>query len=324
VERHLGKIFSQIIGSLEIEEAFQKRGRPYFYSTRSIIKGFLIMVGYRLTSIRSLARFLEKHPELREICQFRQGKSPSYRTFLRRFGLLDHWVFEWCRILITFLIEAKLLNLKILVIDGTPSRADGALPKGGKKFKKSDPEAGFGYTNKGKLCFFGYKTIILATSEPLIVPLSWKVIPANHQEVNELIPLTSKAAWLFEKGKHYEMVADSGFDAQLNYDWLKGLGIRLTCPLNLRGKKDISLSKERLRRLRFYQSKLGQGFFKRRDDIERLNNHLKDLFLIDPFPIRRLKRINTYLNLVMLLYLAGLYYNFTTQRPLKEIKSLIA
>ena len=62
----------------------------------------------------------------------------------------------------------------------------------------------------------------------------------------------------------------------------------------------------------------------RRTDIERLNGHLKELFLIDPLPIKRLKNVNTYLNLVMLSYLVCVYYNFTSQRPLREIKSLIA
>jgi hypothetical protein len=54
---HLGKIFSEIIGNLDLNEVFKKAGRPYFYSTKSIIKAFLIMVAWRLTSVRSLARF---------------------------------------------------------------------------------------------------------------------------------------------------------------------------------------------------------------------------------------------------------------------------
>ena len=84
------------------------------------------------------------------------------------------------------------------------------------------------------------------------------------------------------------------------------------------------LKGERLKRQRFYQSKLGQKLYQRREDIERLNSHLKEIFLIDPFPVKGLKNVNTYLSLVMLLYLAGIYYNYTSGRKLKEIKSLIA
>lgn len=279
------------------------------------------MVAYHLTSVRSLARFLEKHPEIAQSCQFKDDKVPSYRTLCRRFGYLDNWILQWCRAIITFLVDSKILKLKILVIDGTPCKSKCRKPrKLGAKTTKSDPEARFGYQKWGKECFFGYKSMILATSEPLIIPLSWQVIPANQQEVNYLIPIVSKTTWLLEKDKDYELMADSGFDAGYNYDWCRQLNIRFTCPLNMANK----LKGERLKRWRFYQSQIGQKLSQRRPDIDRLNGHLKDLFLIDPFPVRRLKNVNTYLNLVMLLYLAGVYYNFTQGRKLREIKSLIA
>lgn len=239
---------------------------------------------------------------------------------MRRFGLLDNWIVEWCRIIITFLIDSGILKPEILIIDGTPCQSKCKKPKGDKMKKPSDPEAAFGCTNWGKDWFFGYKSIILATSEPLIVPLSWQVIPANQQEVQYLIPVVSKATWLLEKGKDYELVGDSSFDSQSNYQWCQELNIRFTCPLN----QSNPLKGERLKREKFYQSKLGQKLYQRRDDIERLNSHLKDIFLIDPFTVKGLKNVNTYLNLVMLLYLAGIYYNYISGRKLKEIKSLIA
>lgn len=318
---HLSKIFSKIISNLDLDEIFKKAGRPYIYSTKSIIKAFLIMVAHHLTSVRSLSRFLIEYPEIAQICQFKNNQVPSYRTFCRRFGCLDNWILQWCRIIITYLIDAKILKLKILIIDGTPCKSKCKKPKKfGAKTVKSDPEARFGYQKWGKECFFGYKSIILSTSEPLIVPLAWQVIPANQQEVNHLIPLVSKATWLLEENKKYELIADSGFDAGYNYDWCKQLNIRLTCPLNMANR----LKGERLKRWKFYKSKLGQKLYQRRTDIERLNGHLKDLFPIDPFPVRRLKNVNTYLNLVMLLYLAGVYHNFTNGRGLREIKSLFA
>lgn len=120
--------------------------------------------------------------------------------------------------------------------------------------KASDPRAAFGCTNHGKDWFFGYKSIILATSEPLIIPLAWQVIPVNQQG-------------------------------------------------------------QRIKRQKFYKSKLGQSLYQRRKNIERLNNHLKDLFLIDPFTVKRLRNANTYLNLVILLYLAGVYHNYSHHIP---------
>lgn len=306
---------------MEIEEVFNKQGRPHTYSTKSIIKAFLIMVAYRLTSVRSLARFLFEHPEITGNCQFPNKRVPSYRTFCRRFGCLDNWILQWCKIIITFLIDSGILKLKILIIDGTPCKSKCRKPrKLGAKSVKSDPEAMFGFIKWGKESFFGYKSVILASSEPLIIPLAWQVIPANQQEVNHLITVLSKAAWLLEEDRKYELIADSGFDAGYNYDWCEKINIRFTCPLN-QGNK---IKGKRLKRQKFYKSKLGQKFYQRRTDIERLNSHLKDLFLIDPFPVRRLKNVNTFFNLTMLCYLAGVYYNFTNGRGLREIKSLIA
>jgi len=279
------------------------------------------MAAYRLTSVRSLARFLSEHSEVAKVCQFKNNKIPSYRTLCRRLGCLDNWILQWCRMIVTYLVDSKILKLKILIIDGTPCKSKCRKPKEkGARTTKSDPEARFGYQRWGKECFFGYKSMILCSAEPLIIPLSWQVIPANLQEVNHLIPIVSKTIWLLEKDRNYELIADSGFDAQYNYEWSKALNIRLTCPLNMRNKP----KGERLKRWKFYKSKLGQKIYQRRTDIERLNGHLKDLFLIDPFPVRRLKNVNTYLNLVMLCYLVGVYYNFTNKRNLREIKSLIA
>lgn len=284
------------------------------------------MVAWRLTSVRSLARFLADQPAIAKACGFKKGKVPSYRTLCRRFPLLNSQVREWSQTILGSLIEKlKALKLKILIFDGTPCRSKCKKPKDfGARTRKSDPEARFGcYSLNGKKeWFFGYKSLIIASSEPLIVPLAWQVIPANLQEIDHFIPLVSEINWLLEKGKRYELVADSGIDSKANYDFAKKLNIRLTCPLNKRAGKLIR--GQRLKRQNFYQSRLGQKLFKRRSDIERLNSQIKDLFLIDPFPVKGIKNINTYLSLVMLFYLASVYFNFKNQRNLREIKSIIA
>jgi len=81
------------------------------------------MVPYRLTSVRSLALFLLEHPEIASVCQFKDNRIPSYRILCRRFGCLDNWILQWCRIIITFLIDSKILKPKILIIDGTPCKS---------------------------------------------------------------------------------------------------------------------------------------------------------------------------------------------------------
>jgi len=326
---HLSKIFAEIIGNLEINEAFNKPGRPYVYSTKSIIKAFLIMAAYRLTSVRSLARFLGQHPEIAQVCGFQDNRVPCYRTFCRRFSCLDSWILQWSRIILTFLTEAKILKPQILIIDATPGKSKCKKPRGKAMTKLSDPEACFGCSNWGKDWFFGYKSIILTTSEPLIVPLSWQVIPANQQEVKHLIPLVSKASWLLEKDRAYGLLADAGFDSVANFDWCHQLNIRFVGPIRAlgrpkKGELKAKLKGKRLKRWKFFKSKLGQKLYQRRTDIERFNGHIKDLFLIDPFTIKGLKNVNTFLSLTMLCYLAGVYYNYTKGRGLGKIKSLIA
>lgn len=320
---HFAKLLKTVIDGVDdlTKKLFKdSRGRPMIYSTHSIIKAFLVMVCYRLTSVRSLARFLTEQRELAKLCGFKD-KTPCYRTLCRRFKSLDNWVLEYCRIFITSLTDSGLIKLNILIIDGTPAKSKCKKPrKRGAKNTKSDTEARFGYQKWGKECYFGYKINILSTAQPLVIPLAWLVIPANLQEVNHLIPTVSQATWLLNKDRSYELVGDSGVDSQTNYNWCQSLNIRLTCPLNQANKP----KGERLDREKFYQSKLGQKLYKRRTDIERLNGQLKDLFLIDPLPIRRLKNVQTFVNLTMLAYLAAVYYNHQNSRKPRAIKSLIA
>lgn len=326
---HLSKIFAEIIGNLEIDEAFNRPGRPYIYSTKSIIKAFLIMVAYRLTSVRSLARFLGQHPEIAQVCGFQDNRVPCYRTLCRRFSCLNNWILEWCRIILTFLTEAKILKLKILIIDATPCRSKCKKPRGKAMNKSSDPKASFGCSNWGKDWFFGYKSVILTTSEPLVAPLAWQAIPANQQEVKHVVSLVSKASWLLEKDKNYDLLGDAGFDSVANFDWCQQLNVRFVSPIRAlgrpkKGEFKAKLKGKRLKRWRFFKSKPGQKLYRRRTDIERFNGHIKDLFLIDPFTVRGLKNVNTFLSLAMLCYLAGVYYNHTKGRSLGKIKSLIA
>lgn len=297
----------------------KQQGRPRVYTTPMMIKAFLVMVCYRLTSVRSLARFLGQHSEVAALCGF-QERTPCYRTLCRRFKTLDCWALEYCRMFITFFVDTGLISLNTLIIDGTPAKSQCKPPKIGKSTRLSDKEARFGFRYWGKDCYFGYKINILCTAEPVIIPLSWIVIPANKQEVSHLIPTVSKAAWLFEKEQTYELVGDAGFDSQKNYDWCEALNIRFTCPLNKRNKP----KGKRLQRQRFYESKKGQTLYTRRTDIERLNGQLKQLFLIDPLAVKGLKNVQSYINLVILAYLASVYYNCQNGNNPRSIKSIIA
>ncbi len=64
------------------------RGRPFFYKTKTIVNAFIVMVYFRLFSVRSLARFLSFHSYWARACGF-EGETPSYRTLSRRLAVLD-------------------------------------------------------------------------------------------------------------------------------------------------------------------------------------------------------------------------------------------
>lgn len=278
------------------------------------------MIHYHIDSVRSLARFLEQHIELTLLCGF--DTIPSYRTLLRRFKTLDTPVMKMVKALLSQIVALGIVNTKIVVIDATPLRAKGNPPKGEKSIKPSDPEARFGFQKHGKEVYFGYKLHMICTTIPLIIPLAWQVSPANQQEVNFFIPLFSQVLSFLPTPQ--EIVADTSYDSRALFHWAEQHHMRLTSPIN-KGNQDWNhLKPDRLKRLAWYKSKAGQKLYQRRTDIERLNGQTKDIFWIDPLPLVRLKRISTYINLVLLAYLTGVYYNYSNGRKPRAIKSLVA
>jgi hypothetical protein len=121
-----------------------------------MVKAMLVMIHYRLSSVRSLARFLEQHLELAFACGFDPATMPSYRTLLRRFKTLDKPVLQVAKKLLSKMVALGIVHTKILVIDAAPLRAKGNPPKGEKSIKPSDPEARFGFQKHGQEVYFGY------------------------------------------------------------------------------------------------------------------------------------------------------------------------
>jgi hypothetical protein len=282
----------------------------------------IVMIHHNLSSVRSLARFLEQQPELAFACGFDPDTIPSYRTLSRRFKTLDNPVMQVVRELLSKMIALGIVNTKIVIIDATPLQAKGNLPKGERSIKPSDPEARFGFQKHGKEVYFGYKLHLISTTAPLMIPLAWQVTPANQQEVNFFIPLFRQAMAFLPPPQ--EIVADASYDSRALFHWAEKHHMRLTTPIN-KGNQDFSrLKPDRLKRHNWYKSKRGQRLYQRRTDIERLNGQTKDVFWIDPLPLVRLKRISTYINLVLLAYLTGVYYNHTNGREPRAIKSLVA
>ena len=108
------------------------------------------------------------------------------------------------------------------------------------------------------------------------------VTTANIPDNKMYVPLTSFSSLVFSLSSLRHMVADPGYDAKELYEYSKGLGIVLVCPL----LKDMKDSKKRLELVCFYQSALGQAIYShRRISIEPLIERIKSVFRIDPLSV---------------------------------------
>jgi hypothetical protein len=146
-------------------------------------------------------------------------------------------------------------------------------------------------------------------------------ITANIPDNKMYIPLTSSNSTFSVFSLPYlrYMVADPGYDYKKLYEYSKGLGIDLVCPV----KRYKNTSKKRLEFVCFFQSILGQAIYNRsRISIEPLIEHIKFVFRIDPLPVYGFQTVSVILLLSVLLYQLMVYYNCKTDKskPLKSIK----
>lgn len=297
------------------------------------------MVFYRLTSVRSLARFLAKNNQLAVACGF-TDQLPSHRTFTRRFKTLEHPVVEFARQVAQLLVRSRVISLKVVATDSSLIKAKGRpTQKRNPKVKPSDPDARWGWS-RTKDWLFGYKlhltsTVLVKTAHhsrqvrQTLVPLTWEVSSANRHDSQFLLPLTEKThrlATVCNRKIKYSL-ADKGYDNNQNYQGVKADGSRLIVPpraLRTRTGEPITPSPIKLSVRRFLATKRGKELFCRRADVERLIGHLKDVFLVDPLPVMQLTNVRPYLALVNLAYLLAVLYNHLNGRSVRAIKSLVA
>ena len=146
---------------------------------------------------------------------------------------------------------------------------------------------------------------IINSRGEIVVPLTADVTTANIPDNKMYVPLTS-SSFVFPLSSLRYMVADPGYDAKELYEYSKGLGIDLVCPV----ERYESTSKKRLELVCFYQSVLGQAIYsQRRISVEPLIEHIKSVFRIDPLPTREFHKVSAIVLLSVLLYQIMVYYN---------------
>ena len=164
---------------------------------------------------------------------------------------------------------------------------------------------------------FGYKLHITASTGSLIVPLSADFTQADVQD-NQIYPTIT---YPLPQGVHY-MAADSGYDDYKLYNLSIDRGFELVCPVSQIYNHTPS---DRLQLINFYDSELGQAIYSWRGiSVEPLIEHIKDVFKIDPLPVRGYQKAAGITLLSVLLYQISIYYNCKTrkQNP-KDTKQML-
>lgn len=293
-----------------------------------MMKAYLVMVYYHLTSLRSLERFLKGHPEKAQWCGFET--IPSYRTFTRRFSLLDGPLQEASRELIRRLIRRGLLRLRITAVDSSLLEAKGrAQPKKRPDIHPGDPEAKWGFSEL-KNWLWGYKMHLLSSTQPYPIPLAWMTSTANLQDVSYFQPLVElglKQLNAFDS-QLLHIGADKGYDADHLWEFSRQRNLKLTTPLrrmkrrNPRSTKWVPSAIRKFRK-RWRKRPMGRKVMKCRTEIEHLNAGLKEAFRLDPLPIKGFQTVSIWVGLICVAYQAGVLYNSLVGRDPGAVASIV-
>ncbi|MGI0007251.1 MAG: transposase [Nitrosotalea sp.] len=288
----------------------KKKGRPYIYSTGTILRCYVVRIWMRIPSNNCLHHYfstdLSYNRKVMSICGLHT--LPDRRTFDRRFKVLPI-----CDMISTIgkrFVTEKIVDVSIVSVDSSMMRAKnghvwhrkqmikGAIPRSG-----IDTDARWGFSGtRGWL--FGYKLHMSCSTGPLVVPLSAGVTPANvydNQMYQDLIGC-------LPDGIRY-VVADAGYDDHKLYDYSRYRGARLVCPVRrYRHTKD-----ERLKMISFYKSRKGQKIYHNRGvSIEPLFECVKDTFGVSTSPVIGFDNASSYVLMCVLVYQVAVYYNCIT------------
>jgi hypothetical protein len=247
---------------------------------------------------------------------------PDRRTFDRRLSTISEDIKERITAMANLFVKEKLVDPYIIAIDSTLLKAKGHLwhksciNKGVVPRSGIDTDARWGFSHT-RGWIFGYKLHLISSTGSLIVPLSADFTEANIYDNQIYSAITSS----LPQGVRY-MAADSGYDDHKLYNLSIARGFELVCPVS---EIYNHTSSDRLQLINFYDSELGQTIHSWRGiSVEPLIEHIKDVFRIDPLPVRGYQKAAALVLLSVLIYQIMVYYNCKTgnQQP-KAIKHML-
>ncbi len=150
----------------------------------------------------------------------------------------------------------------------------------------------------------------------MIVPLSADFTTANITDNKMYESITSS----LPTGMVRYVVGDEGYDDHKLCDF-SGYRGHPVFPLE---RYRHTTDNNRLALLQFYQSEFGQHVYSRRSiSVEPLIEQIKDVFDIDPLPVRGFDKARSIVLISILLYQLMVYYNYLTGRPLRALKHML-
>ncbi len=216
-------------------------------------------------------------------------------------------------------VAERLIDPYIVSVDSTLLRARGGvwhkrfMDRGVVPHHSIDTDARWG-KSRSKGWVFGYKLHISCSTGSLIVPLSADFTTANVPDNKRYRGITASL-----RGVRYAD-GDEGYDDQDLYDLSRQRGFELVCPIT----RYETTSGERLDLVLFYQSDLGRLVYSwRSKSIEPLFEQVKDVFGIDPLPVRGFEKARMLVLLTVLLSQLMVCYNQATGRPLRAWKHML-
>ena len=293
----------------------RRRGRPYVYPPTVILRCFVVKIWLRLDSNRALHDYLamDYYPYNRKILRAcGLTRLPDRRTFDRRLSTISADIKEKIAAMANLFVKEKLVDPYIVAIDSTLLRAKGhlwhrsSMNKGVVPRSGIDTDAKWGFSHT-RGWIFGYKLHLISSTGSLIVPLSADFTRANIYD-NQMYPAVTSS---LPHGTRY-MAADLGYDDHKLYNLSIERGFELVCPVS---EIYNHTSSDRLQLINFYDSELGYTIHSWRSiSVEPLIEHIKDVFKVDPLPVRGYQKASGMVLLSVLLYQIIVYYNCKTHK----------
>ena len=288
-----------LVGALSLYQDMTKRGRPYVYSTVTVLQLLIIKTWMRIPSNNTLHYFLslDTSQNKKILDVYRLNQIPDRRTIDRRFHILP--IKEIIGTMGGVFLSERLVYDTTASVDSSMLKAKGPVwHKSDMKRNRIpitgiDTDARWGYS-KSKGWIFGYKLHMSCSTGSLIVPLSACFSTANIADNQMYESLVSLLADLLEN-----IIADPAYDDGKLYQYSKERNMRLICPI----KKYDSTPPERLKLIEFYNSDEGQEIYSdRKISIEPLFEILKSTFGIRVMPARGFENAKLFVLVCVLVY----------------------